>query len=485
MKVTSTPGPKSSVQLEIVMPVDAVASAIGSAVKQVASRSRIPGFRPGKAPRAVVERFAGLAGILDEATEILVERGYRAAIAESETIPLASPTIEAKTLVEGEDYRFTATVSVPPEVELGDYRDFSFTPSFEAPDQTKVDAVLDDLRDSYAVLTPVVDRGAETGDYAIISFTGYRSEDGSQIDGAASERMPVVLGSERLIPGFETQLVGAKVGDATTVSVTFPDDYQEATLRGVPARFDVVIQELRVRVPPPLDDAFAKQVANLDSVEGLREEVLSRLKASAADRGRHEFADKFVEHAIEKSSVEIPDPLIEEEIDGLVDELARSIARQGLTFEQYLTAAGKDAAAIRAELRDRGERRARTLLVLSAVAGAEGIQVPEELIDAEVRRAQPQVQGQRKLEAYLSSERGRRAIRASLRRSLVVEKIVEDWFDANPHAWPSWAPERPPRPAAAPSSAAAEVAAVRGGTGAKANSPAAKAKRSPAKRSAK
>ena len=141
MKVTSTPGPKSSVQLEIVMPVDAVASAIGSAVKQVASRSRIPGFRPGKAPRAVVERFAGLAGILDEATEILVERGYRAAIAESETIPLASPTIEAKTLVEGEDYRFTATVSVPPEVELGDYRDFSFTPSFEAPDQTKVDAV--------------------------------------------------------------------------------------------------------------------------------------------------------------------------------------------------------------------------------------------------------------------------------------------------------------------------------------------------------
>jgi len=150
---------------------------------------------------------------------------------------------------------------------------------------------------------------------------------------------------------------------------------------------------------------------------------------------------------MQNATVEIPDPLIDEEVDGLVDELARSTARQGLSFEQYLEAAGKSATEIRAELHDRGERRARTLLVLSAVAGAEGIQVPEELIDDEVRRAQPQVQGQRKLEAYLASERGRRAIRASLRRSLVVEKIVEDWFDGKPSAWPTWAPERPPRPA--------------------------------------
>jgi trigger factor len=338
--------------------------------------------------------------------------------------------------------------------------------------------VINDLRDSYAVLTPVTDRGALMGDYAIISFTGYRAKDDTPIDGASSEKMPIVLGSERLIPGFEAQLVDAKIGDAATVSVTFPDDYQEESLRGVPARFDVVIQELRARIPPPLDDAFAKQVANVENVEGLRAEILTRLKASAADRGRHEFADKIVEYAMENATVEIPDPLIEEEIDGLVDELARSIARQGLSFEQYLEAAGKSAEEIRAELRDRGERRARTLLVLSAVAGAEGIQVPEELIDEEVRRAQPQVQGQRKLEAYLASERGRRAIRASLRRSLVVEKIVEDWFDGNPGAWPAWGPERPPRPAA--SAALSPAASPAGGS---ADAP--KAKRSPAKRSAK
>ena len=478
MKVTSSPGPKSSLRLDIVMPVDEVAAAISSAVRQVASRSRIPGFRPGKAPRQVVERFAGLAGILEEATEILIERGYRKAIMESETLPLTSPTIEAQPAVEGVEYSFSATISVPPEVKLGDYQKFTFTPTFEEPDAKKVDAVIDDLRDSYAVLTPVTDRGAAMGDYAIISFTGYRAKDDTPIDGAASEKMPIVLGSERLIPGFEAQLVGAKIGDAATVSVTFPDDYQEASLRGVPARFDVVIQELRARIPPPLDDAFAKQVANVENVEGLRAEILTRLKASAADRGRHDFADKIVEYAMENATVEIPDPLIEEEIDGLVDELARSIARQGLSFEQYLEAAGKSAEEIRAELRDRGERRARTLLVLSAVAGAEGIQVPEQLIDEEVRRAQPQVQGQRKLEAYLASERGRRAIRASLRRSLVVEKIVEDWFDANPGAWPAWGPERPPRPAA--SVALSPAMSPAGGS---ADAP--KAKRSPAKRSAK
>ncbi|RLT30975.1 MAG: trigger factor, partial [Candidatus Limnocylindrus sp.] len=260
MKVTSTPGPKSSVLLEIVMPADEVASAISSAVRQVASRSRIPGFRPGKAPRAVVERFSGLAGILEEATEILIERGYRKAIMESDTLPLTSPKIEAQPAVEGVEYSFSATVSVPPEVKLGDYQKFKFTPTFEEPDAKKVDAVIDDLRDSYAVLTPVTERGAAMGDYAIISFTGYRAKDDSPIDGASSERMPIVLGSERLIPGFEAQLTDAKIGDATTVSVTFPDDYQEESLRGVAARFEVVIQELRARIPPPLDNAFVKQV---------------------------------------------------------------------------------------------------------------------------------------------------------------------------------------------------------------------------------
>jgi trigger factor len=367
----------------------------------------------------------------------------------SDIVPLTSPKIDAKPIVEGEAYTFTALIPVPPEVKLGDYRGYTFEPTFEEPDATKVEAVVNDLRDSYATLTAVTDRGAELGDYAIIAFDGYRADNGLAIDGASSERMPIVLGSDRLIPGFEAQLVGAKVGDATTVEVTFPEDYQEAALQGVPARFDVVINDLRARVPPPLDDAFAAQVANVTDVAGLRAEILMRLKASAVDRGRHEFADKIVEFAMEGATVEIPDPLIEEEIDGLVDELARGIARQGLTFEQYLGAAGKSVEEIRAEMRERGERRARTLLVLSAVAGAEGVEVPEELIDEEVERARPQTQGQRKLEAYLSSERGRRAIRASLRRSLVVERLVDEWFDAHPKAWPTWAPERPATPTAA------------------------------------
>jgi trigger factor len=449
MEFTTTPAEKSTVRLEVTLAVAEVGAAIAQAVRHVAGHSRIPGFRPGKAPRSIVERFAGINRILDEATEILIERGYRDAIMKSDIVPLTSPKIDAKPIVEGEAYTFNALIPVPPEVKLGDYRGYTFEPTFEEPDATKVEAVVNDLRDSYATLTAVTDRGAELGDYAIIAFDGYRADNGQAIDGASSERMPIVVGSDRLIPGFEAQLVGAKVGDATTVEVTFPEDYQEAALQGVPARFDVVINDLRARVPPPLDDAFAAQVANVTDVAGLRAEILMRLKASAVDRGRHEFADKIVEFAMEGATVEIPDPLIEEEIDGLVDELARGIARQGLTFEQYLGAAGKSVEEIRAEMRERGERRARTLLVLSAVAGAEGVEVPEELIDEEVERARPQTQGQRKLEAYLSSERGRRAIRASLRRSLVVERLVDEWFDAHPKAWPTWAPERPATPTAA------------------------------------
>lgn len=449
MEFKTTPAEKSTVRLEVTLAVAEVAAAIAQAVRHVAGHSRIPGFRPGKAPRPIVERFAGINRILDEATEILIERGYRDAIMKSDIVPLTSPKIDAKPIVEGEPYTFTALIPVPPEVKLGDYRGYTFEPTFEEPDDAKVEAVVNDLRDSYATLTAVTDRGAELGDYAIIAFDGYRVDTGVAIEGASSERMPIVLGSDRLIPGFEAQLVGAKVGDATTVEVTFPEDYQEAALQGVPARFDVVINDLRARIPPPLDDAFAAQVANVTDVAGLRAEILMRLKASAVDRARHEFADKIVEFAMEGATVEIPDPLIEEEIDGLVDELARSIARQGLTFEQYLNAAGKSVEELRADLRERGERRARTLLVLSAIAGAEGVEVPEELIDEEVERARPQTQGQRKLEAYLSSERGRRAIRASLRRSLVVERLVDEWFDAHPKAWPTWAPERPATPTVA------------------------------------
>ena len=453
MEFTTTPAEKSTIRLEVTLAVADVAAAIAEAVRHVAGQSRIPGFRPGKAPRSIVERFAGINRILDEATEILIERGYRDAIMKSDVVPLTSPKIDAKPIVEGESYTFTAIIPVPPEVKLGDYRGYTFEPTFEEPDEAKVEAVVNDLRDSYATLTAVTDRGVEMGDYAIIAFDGYRVDSGLAIEGASSERMPIVIGSDRLIPGFEAQLVGAKVGDATTVEVTFPEDYQEAALQGVPARFDVVINDLRARIPPPLDDAFAAQVANVTDVAGLRAEILMRLKASAVDRGRHEFADKIVEFAKDGATVEIPDPLIEEEIDGLVDELARGIARQGLTFEQYIGAAGKSVEEIRAEMRERGERRARTLLVLSAVAGAEGVEVPEELIDEEVERARPQTQGQRKLEAYLSSERGRRAIRASLRRSLVVERLVDEWFDAHPKVWPAWAPERPATPTAAKASA--------------------------------
>ncbi|MEY4388696.1 MAG: trigger factor [Chloroflexota bacterium] len=469
MDVQRTPEGKSSVRLQVTLPADAVAAAISAAVRVLAGRNRIPGFRPGKAPRPIVERVVGRAHLLEEATEILVERGYRDAVLQSDIVPLTSPKIDAQPVVEGEPYTFSALVPVPPEVELGDYRNFPFAPGFEEPDEAKVDAVIEDLRDSYATLTVVADRAAELGDYAIIAFAGYRADDGTAIEGAASERMPIVLGSERLIPGFEAQLVGAKVGDAVTVNVTFPDDYQEESLRGVAARFEVQIDDLRARIKPPLDDAFAAQVSNTATVADLRAEVRTRLQASAVDRGRHEFADRIVEYAIANATVEIPDALVEEEVDGLVDELARSIARQGMTFEQYLGAVGKGAADLRADLRERGEKRARTLLVLSAVAGAEQVTVPEALVDAEVERAQPQIQGQRKMQAYLASERGRRAIRASLRRSIVVERLVEDWFDAHPEAWPSWGPARPERdPALAAPAPAAPAAAKRAkGKGAK------------------
>ena len=160
MEFTTTSAEKSTVRLEVTLAVADVAAAIAQAVRHVAGHSRIPGFRPGKAPRSIVERFAGINRILDEATEILIERGYRDAIVKSDIVPLTSPKIDAKPIVEGEPYTFTAVIPVPPEVKLGDYRGYTFEPTFEEPDEAKVEAVVNDLRDSYATLTPVTDRGA-------------------------------------------------------------------------------------------------------------------------------------------------------------------------------------------------------------------------------------------------------------------------------------------------------------------------------------
>jgi trigger factor len=461
MHVTTTPAEKSTVLLEVELPAADLARAVVDATRRLSQRTRIPGFRPGKAPRSMVERELGPGAVLDEAVEQLVERSFRAAMAEqTDLFAIGRPAIDVVQAEEGQPFRFTATIPVRPEVRLGDYRAFPFAPEIDTVDDPKVDRVVDELRDQQASLVPVEERGAKDDDWAVIGFVGTR--DGEPFEGGTLERMPIVIGQERLMPGFDEHLVGLRAGDSTEFDITFPLDYREASLQGAAAHFTVTMRELREKVLPAADDAFAASLGEFEDLATLRSEVRTRLERSAIDRARHGFADRIIDYAVKNATVEIPDLLVDEEIEVMHDELRGALARQGITEEAYLKATEKTPEQLHADFRPGAQERAKTILVLGKIAEAEGTEVTDADVAGEASRAKQRYANDPKLAVYFDTGRARAAIRSSLRRSRVVEKVIDDWLAAHP--------EHPAIPHREDPTVAAGAAAVAGAAVAEAGS---------------
>jgi trigger factor len=430
MQITRTPAEKSTIQLEIELPPERLDRALDAAVRVLARRTRVPGFRPGKAPRPVLERHLGPGVVLDEAVDHLMQDAYREALRSEDIAPLTNADVEVVQAEEGKPLIFRAKVPVRPEVALGDYRGFNFAPEIDVIDDARVDQVVEELRDQNATLAAVEDRGAREGDYAVISFIGTR--DGEPFDGGTSERMPIILGQERLIPGFESNLIGRAAGETIEFDVTFPEDYGEPTLAGQVAHFSVEIKELREKIQPDLDDDFLASLGEFASLEALKADIRSRLEANALDRARHGFADRIIEYAVANATLELPDVLIDQEVEVMHDEFKGSLARQGITEEAYLKATEKTSEQLHTEFRPDAEKRVKTLLVLTKVADAEGTEVADAAVDAEVAQGRERYAGDARLTEYFDSERGRAFIRSTLRRSRVVEHIIDGWLTAHP-----------------------------------------------------
>ena len=436
MNVTVTPAPRSSLNVRVEVPPERLDGAISEAVRHLSQRTKIPGFRPGKAPRGVLEAMLGKEAVLEEAMDHLVQRAYRDALVEQAILPLTQAEVKVEQGVEGKAVIFTATVQVRPEVVLGDYRSFNFKPEIETIDDPKVAKVVEELRDQNASLAPVEDRGARNADYAVIRYAGTQA--GVPFEGGSAERMPLIIGEERLIPGFEANLLGLRPGESAGFDITFPDDYPEATLAGQVAHFDVELKELREKILPPEDDDFARSLGKFDDLAALQAEIKARLERSALDRARHEFADKIIEYATANATLELPDVLVDQEVEIMHDELRGSLARQGIDEAAYLKAVDKTEVDLHADLRPRAEKRVKVLLVLSKIAEAEGLEIADPDVEAEVRRARQRYGDDRRTIAYFESERGRSFIRSTLRRSRLVEKLVDEWLGAHP--------EHPPLP---------------------------------------
>jgi trigger factor len=449
MQVTSSSADRSQVVLDVQLPPDQVVKAVDEAVRHLARRTRVPGFRPGKAPRSMLERALGVQRgvpggrdpILDDAREHLYERTVLEALREQSVDALELPSEpEWTTFSETEGASYRVTVAVRPQVKLGDYANFPFTPAIDEPDDAKVDQVIEQLRDQQASLVPVEGRPAEKGDFAVIAFEGRL--DGEPVEGAASDRLPLIIGNERMIPGFEDNLIGLAEDEQKTFTVRFPDDYGEAELAGKDVEFTARIRELRERRLPPADDSLASAVGNFDTLEQLKADVFRRLSRNALDKARHEFADRIIEYATANATVEVPDLLVDREVDVMLDELKVRLAEQGIGYEEYLRATERDEAKLREEYREPAEHRVKVLLVLGAVADAENVVVPDAAIDAEIERSRQSAarsasdkdasrEGSRLVE-YLESERGRSYIRSQLRRSQTVEGIIDRWIAAHP-----------------------------------------------------
>ena len=430
MNVTATPGPRSSVKLDIELPAERLTRAVDASVRHLSRRTKVPGFRPGKAPRFMLDRVLGPGAVLEDAVDHLVQDAYRDALVEKAILPLDQAKIEVEQAEEGKPLVFNATLHVRPEVELGDYRHFNFRPEIEEITDATVDRVVDELRDQNATLAPVEDRAAKKGDYAVIGYTG--SRDGTAFPGGSAERMPLVLGEERLIPGFEDHITGLRAGERAEFNVTFPDDYAEAELAGKPAHFEAELKELREKILPELNDEFAASMGDYADLAALRVDVRKRLERNALDSARHTFSDRIIEYAVANATMDLPDILIDQEVEVMHDEFRATLARQRISQDAYLKATNQSEEDLHKEFRPRAEQRVKVLIVLSKIAEVEGITVTDDAVEAEVERARQRYAGDARLIGYFESERGRNFIRSTLRRSKVVEYLVDGWLAAHP-----------------------------------------------------
>jgi trigger factor len=423
--VSSNPQPGSRVQLDIEVPATDVDRHFATAYQHVAERTKVPGFRPGKAPRHVIDRFVGRGTVIAEAIDHLVSAAYDAALDQVAILPIDQPDVDIDPagVAEGQTVHFTATVAVRPEVSLGAYTEYPF--SLESPEVTdeQVQGVITELREQQATLRPVDGRAAQKSDVAAVKFVG--TIDGEPFEGGSADRLPLVIGEDRMIPGWEDQLVGMAIDETKGFEITFPEDYRVEELRAKQAHFEVTLLDVRERLLPEIDDEFARSVGDVANVDELRTEIRDALEKRAADDARHAFADRIIDFAASNATVELPEVMVANEIEIMRDELGNRLASQRIGMEQYLALAKQTPDELASELREPASRRVKVLLVLSAIAEREGIDATPDEVQAEIDQQLARYPNDPKLSGYLTSRRGRSYLRMTLRNRKLVDTLIE------------------------------------------------------------
>lgn len=375
---------KNVVQLEIEVEAEKFEQGMQKAFARNAKKFNIPGFRRGKAPRHLVERYYGEQVLYEDAINEVCPDAYEQAVEENDIHPVDRPEIDIKQIGKGQSLIFTAKVTVRPDVELGEYKGIEVEKSTAVVTDEDVDKEIEKVRERNSRLITVEDRPAASGDTVTIDFEGFI--DGTAFEGGKGTDYDLALGSGTFIPGFEDQLVGVSKGEEKEVNVTFPEDYHNKDLAGKPAVFKVTVKEIKLRELPDLDDEFAKDVSEFDTLEEYKADLRKKLLDKAEHMAHHENEDKVVAKVVENATVDIPPVMIERQIDNMVYDFRMSLMYQGLDLEKYLEIMGMDMNSFRDQFRKRAEQEVKTQLVLDKISKVEAIVPTDEETDAEIKR---------------------------------------------------------------------------------------------------
>nr|WP_122011864.1 trigger factor [Maliibacterium massiliense] len=369
-------------RLEIQVDQPTFEKGMDAAYRKTRGRYSVPGFRKGKAPRKVIENYYGGGVFLEDAFREVYPEAYAAAVEEHDLTPVDMPEIDIKDIGE-EGITFVAEVTLKPEVTLGDYKGIEVQRTTYTVSDADIDRELDNMRQRTARFE-AVEREAKEGDTVLLDYAG--AIDGVPFEGGTAERQTLELGSGRFIPGFEEQVVGMKAGEEKDINVKFPEDYHAEELKGKDAVFHIALHEVKEKQLPALDDEFAKDISEYDTLDEYKASIRARLEKNNDQRTKNESDNALMAAIVENASVDIPDCMIERQLDSLVQELEYSMSYQGITMADYLKFTNSTMEDVRKQYRDEALRRVKSQLVLEAITKAEGIEASDEDVAREIEK---------------------------------------------------------------------------------------------------
>ena len=410
---------KNTAKLTIEVPAEKFEEAVQHSYNKNKGKFNIPGFRKGKAPFNMIKKMYGVGVFYEDAVDEVIDTSYPDAAKESGLEIVSRPSISIEEIEEGKAFVYTAVVAVKPEVTLGEYKGVEVQKTKSEVTEEDIETEIKRAREKNSRLITVEDRGIEDGDQVTIDFDG--SVDGKRFEGGKAEDYPLTIGSHTFIDNFEEQLIGKKTGEECEVNVTFPAEYHVEELKNKPAVFKVKVKEIQRKELPEANDEFASEVSDFDTMEEYKKDLTEKLQAEKVEAAKTADEDKVVAKVIENATMEIPDQMVEEQVNGMVNDYARRLESQGISFKQYVEITGMTAEKIGEQMKPQAIKRIQTRLVLEAVVKAENIQADDAAVEEQFdKMAEDFKMDKEQIKGMFGEEQ-----MAQLKEDLAVQKAID------------------------------------------------------------